>query len=193
MTLITYRNNIKPMLFGIAIVVVVMLCLFATRTSFGSNLGQSTSLDSNCYSLTSHFLFWMLRYILLFCEFAFFALPVFLGRQFPFCTCVPLGPDKFALCALAVFSKGFKDTCVSFSRFWIFPATYFTRRAQRVRFVIILAKLRSRLNFLALRALFCYDLLRHGFSLIKKLCFEPSRNQLPCGFSSLYHKSGGCQ
>ncbi len=49
----------------------------------------------------------------------------------------------------------------------------------------IFIKLRKWFNFLALRTLFCYGLLRHGFFLIKKLCLEPLQDQFLCG--SLYY------
>lgn len=51
----------------------------------------------------------------------------------------------------------------------------------------VFAEFRDFFNFLAFRASFCFNYLRHGFFLIKKLCSEPLQTQYLCG--SLYYSS----
>ncbi len=57
------------------------------------------------------------------------------------------------------------------------------RRIQSIFFVFVFVKFRKRLNLFAFRTLLCYDLLRHSFFLIKKLCLEPITAHTVVGLS----------
>jgi len=61
------------------------------------------------------------------------------------------------------------------------PLALFTTPLKAIFSRFIFIKLAERLNVIALRALFCYNLLRHGFFLIKKLRLEPLQTQYLCG------------
>ena len=74
----------------------------------------------------------------------------------------------FPLCCLLVLTNSLYVACLAFIMVTIFA-----------NFVAI--KLRNRLEFLALRASFCYSWFRHDFFLIKKLCLEPLQTQYLCG------------
>ncbi len=58
---------------------------------------------------------------------------------------------------------------------------YFAGVAKAVFFSPIVIKFRNSFNLIATGASFCYDLLRHGFFLIKKSCLEPLQTQYLCG------------
>ena len=101
--------------------------------------------------------------------FAFFAIAVPFITSLTFFALAKLFLVSLVSCALIVCSLTILTTCLkSISR--------------RTVFVIF----RGRFYFFAMTASFCYDCLRHGFFLIKKLCLEPvARYTLAVG--SLYY------
>ena len=63
--------------------------------------------------------------------------------------------------------------------------THFTLRIKSILSTLVFIELINFLELLAVPASFCYNSLRHGFFLCKKLCFEPLEGQPLCG--SLYY------
>ena len=172
MTRNTNSFNIKPMLFSIAFVVMVLLCLFTTGAFKSAWLGNSVETNSvaDCVSGFSFFRMHCPCFSLALtsCYFSFFASIVFcLYNSFPFLVgFCPISP----LLALIVFSTT------------MFVAD-FTLPLQAVFSKAVLLKLRNGFNLLATATSFCYDGFRHGFFLFKKLCFEPLQTRRLCGFS----------
>ena len=169
MTHSTNRNNIEPMLFSVA-GVMVLLCLFTTRAVERFHVRQF----AGDYRTVNSF----------FCRpafrefagvfgvggfgtyFTFWSLPVF-ARMCDQSPPAHLGRVKFA--EVKSLMRAFAILALPVNP--IFGCAIFV-------------KIRHLLSSLAFRACFCYDWFRHGFFLSKKLCSEPLQAQYLCG--SLY-------
>ena len=140
------RNNIKPMLTGIAGVMVVP-CLFATGAC--ERRGRNDLARANCmvYGILGLFSFRIL----------------FSPRLY---TIAVDGFPRFGVRILLAHSLD------SIRRVVLFTAG-FAGKGSAIFCVAVLIKFRDRFNFLASRALLRYDGLEHGFFLYKKLCLEP--------------------
>lgn len=160
MTKKAYRNYIKPVFRSIALVVMIFFCLFTTSafqsfgrwqlTSSNSVSNSSTSFYSERISATAGFICLALL-VSLYCQFSFFGFLIL-----SYCSAIYffsffsqaiilnlLAKAGFALILIAIFSR------------FIFP------------------KFQNRFDLLALGTFFGYDLFRHDFLLVRRLCLEP--------------------
>lgn len=159
MTIKAYRNNSEPVFFTISFVMMVCCCLVSAITFLGTYTGHPTSsyFHSNC--LTCSFVFWAILEIFGFCTFTFVCLSVFLAAN-------------FTLLAFIVAFLGSCPALSSLSRLKIGILALFTGTLQSIGSFSIFAELRSGFNFLATRASFCFNWLRHVLFLIKRVCLE---------------------
>lgn len=152
MTFLTYRYNIKPMLLGIAFVMMILFCLCGAVMALQRiGAGQSSGFDGMVYLVR-----WFIPFGMLDAKtfldnssggFAFFALGISLIYIFPFFA-LSINPLIYVLAYSAIASKA------------IFCRAIFV-------------KFRKRFNLFAFPTSFCYDLLRHNRFLNKRLCLEP--------------------
>ena len=161
----TNRNNIEPMFWGITLVMVVVVCLFATRAfQFGKRfkfaINNSLSNRSACfYSIR------MIGFILA-CMFklihlALFALVEPFRASLAFFTLLITFLNSFAF-----FGASILLSCVVMARFTMCITTIFAS------FIYIV--IRQWKILLTICAGLCYNLLRHGsFSFLKRLCLGP--------------------
>ncbi len=164
MTFTTNRNNIKPVLFSITFVVMILCCLHFTITAFKrAGMWHKTFFDFRPYICRCHFLSSISTIRSSGLQYSFFAMLI------PTSYC-------FTCFCLAIFS------CVYFL---IFCATWLARCSMFIFSSFCFIKTINGFNFFASTTSFCYDLLRHGFFLIKKLCLEPLQDRFLCG--SLYY------
>ncbi len=176
MTNTTDRNDIEPVLFCVAGMVVVM-CLFATGTVEGIWARQAAKANCCGDNVSCLYLLCVLLSVSVIistgCCFPFFSLAI------AFDNCVHGGPVLLVV--------------PFFSLFTFFCASIFSRRCKGAQFALplhsvfcgaVLVKFRSGFNFLASTALLWYDGFGHGFFFLKKLCLEPIAAQTVVG--SLY-------
>jgi len=179
MTNSTKCNNIKPVLFGVAFVMVVMNSLVSATTQSGVCRKEFAGSYSGLNGHTRLFSYWIsiFRVISLLARFIFVAFAkiakIFFSRIFAFrafCGClsfygapIPLHGSfsrlTFAVNSCATF------TAIRFAKWISFTCTEFG----------------NIFDFFARVTLSCYNLFRHGFFLIKKLCLEPLQTQYLCG------------
>lgn len=164
MTNTAYSNNIKPMLFGIAFMVMVFFGLFTAGTFQGVRAWQyasSNSIIDSGSGLQPQWVFSPNLSISAFLfSFPFFGLSVSLVRYFPFFASTAPPLCYFALFSLLISAALYKSALFALTTTSIFGLGAFI-------------KIGSVFNFLASRTLFCYfSLLKHGFFLLKKLCIE---------------------
>lgn len=184
MTFNTNRNNIKPMFFGVAFVVVVLFCLFRAIMAFqgigARQLAIPYSIIDSVSSLIAIGIFCLAtlcsKFAYKFTSFALiitsvFSLSVFAMVVFPDGSFV----NNLPFLALAI-------------RFLILFFAYFALVAMFIFFAFIFVKFRNGFNFFAIATSFCYDLLRHSFFLTKKLCSGPVLGYIP--ISGSFHYKG---
>ena len=199
----TNRNNIKPVLFIVAEIVVVLLCLFATRTSQGFNglhfIGDNSMIDSIfCFVLfrmSDVISFYNGFEFVCFSKSCYLSLALFRlgitflssshGQPIAFGLLVFTfyGPAVFAV---PIFSPNCRLQHSAFVSSLVFSAANFTLRIVTVFSCAGFVKARKMFGFLASGTSFCYNRLRHGFCSFnsEKLCLEPLQAQYLCG--SLY-------
>jgi hypothetical protein len=160
MTYFTDRDDIEMKLWAIAFVMVVFLGMFAAGDARKFRRREHTiTFNGIINSLPGFVSLRVFVSMLSHCTFPFFGFLPFRER-------------------LAMYSFTFRALSIHF----ISLATTFTARGTKpIFFLFVLMELRNGLNFLALGTRFCYDLLRHGFFLIKRLCLEPLQTQYLCG------------
>lgn len=108
------------------------------------------------------------------CYFAFFGLCIaFLIKFILFRLSIPLF-SGFALLCMLIF-------------FYLFDKTTFAIRMITIFGLIMIIKLRKMFDLFAFGTGFCYDLVRHNFFLIRRLCLEPIVGNAPI-VGSLYSK-----
>ena len=184
MTFNTNRFNIKPMLFGVAFVVMVLLSLFPARTFQAIWAGQSIKSDSSINDIACFYLICINNSVSLVgfsCDiFALFttAVSVYIRAYQFFIVLIMTSYSSFTFTAFMIYFIG------DFS-------TTFALPLETVFCTAILRKFSDWFNLLASAALFCYDCFRHGFFLIKKLCLEPLQTQYLCGLFYYTNYSGG--
>ena len=84
MTFNAQSNNVKPVLFSVAFMVVVLFCLFGAMQTFKvTNFRHFSSADCLIYSVFGLSLFRIFKAIFLMCLFSFFCFIVFLGCLSP--------------------------------------------------------------------------------------------------------------
>ena len=183
MTFYANRNNIEPMLLGVALVVMVMLGLLFTirilpviMAEQGIGFGQSARFNSFIDGFMSCKPFRMAN-IILFLGFAlsgfrFFTLSIFFLIAFlvgfPF-FCLSIGSAFFHLAILLI-----RNSLASFA---IVGMAVFSGSS--------LIKLREGLDFLASGTSFRYALLRHLLLLGRSKCLEP--NTAYCAVSGSFY------
>ncbi len=174
MTFYAQWHNGKPLSLPVAGLVVILLCgcFLALDTLETGCLGKFSANDSIIDSI--------------FCfPFRFIGVAVFSMGFFPGRTFCKFFIVSFAFFAVAkgIFSLPFQVPAmfaigVTFVIFLVaFSAISLDAKCSRG----VLVKFRKLFFGIALRASFCYNVLRHGFFLTKKLCLEPLQAQYLCG------------
>ena len=149
MTSFTNWDNIKLVFTFVSFMMVIFLCYCKAKITHQRFRRNKFSYSDGVFDRIFCFnLFWMAGFVLFF---------IFSSLLFAFIRLfISFSPTL--ICFFARFCA------IRFSVIFS-PALFAT--------IISRAKLRKWLNFFALRTSFCYDLLRHGFFLVKKLCLEP--------------------
>ena len=162
MTTDAYRYNIEPVLFCVAFVVMISLRLLSTIALVNLGGWQYAYLHGVIDSGMGFSHFWVL------------VLPP--SARPPTCNLTLL-----SLSVIVVVGFGF------FGRWVLHVVCALTHLARGLKSIFscgAFIKGGNRLNFFALRAVFCYDCFRHGFFLFKKSRLEPVAAQTAVG--SLY-------
>ncbi len=199
MTRNTSRNNIKPMLWFVTFMVMILLCLMITVIAFQSlRMEQFASTNRVIDSIMGFCHFGMSSFNSDISSSALFALIVTLCACFSFFSFTVLA-DIFAMNLFAVFSFIVFLVIQSFI-FFVFlgllplPFAIFTATIKAVFPASVLIKFRCRFDLFAHPAIFCYDSLRHGFLHIRKSCLEPvARYILAVGSFHYIQPLGRCQ
>ena len=179
MTLYANRNNIKPMFFGIAFMMMILFCLRrAILTLQCVNFGHFTSSCSSTHSTFSFFSIWISQVIAFMGSdlnsLTFFALFVSFLIGFEICTFFLIAfLGSFAIFCLLIFFAIFQPTNFALIKMAIFTASIYMKVSKRIR-------------IFAFGSSFCYDWLRHGFLLTRKLCLEPIAGYMPAVGSFYY-------
>ena len=170
MTTFANRNNIEPM-FRFIRPMVILFCLLAAGAPIMKCWEQFACMNSVIDFASSLCLFGIVFIITSVSLFTFFGLIISLSGLFAF----------FALVILLL-------VLFVFFGLMILVRAVFASRLQAVTVGAVFMKLRQWKDFLAVRALFCLNGIRHFFFLNKKLCLEPSESYtLSCG--SFYYNS----
>ena len=187
MTFFADRNNIKPMFRGIALVVVIYLCLCgAIMTLQGINWRQFASLNgvfysilcltsfgmanlkAKCFFSINNFTLFTLTISLLRC-FTFLALSIAFLISSAFLTLL-----MTFVCSSAFFSLIIASPCgFAFFALVILFATNFTIRPIAVFCSTVFIKFRQRFDFFAFGTSFRYDFGSHNRLLYRRLRLEP--------------------
>ncbi len=173
----TNRNNIKPVLLSIAFVMMVMLCLFTTKTQQVVKVRHFSYLNSIINSRLSLSFLWVGIIIFIICctrgNFTSIAMKIFEYSKFPF-FCISISQNG-CFCRICFVIGLPINLCAQF-----------TLRATSLFCLIVSMEFRKCFDFLAFVASFCYSCFRHGFCSFnsEKLCLEPLQAQYLCG--SLY-------
>lgn len=164
MTFSADRDNIKPMFFSIAFVVMVVMSLISTSTTQGFNTRQNT-VSNGCKYLVACFCpFWVILFVVFSCSLSFLALSVPFLKSFIF-LCFAVTTHSFAMNLFASFRFSVFLTPLSI--------TYFTLVVVAITISRGFVKLKDWFILLASTAGFCYGCLRHGFLLTRKSCLGP--------------------
>lgn len=187
MTRSAYRNNIKPMLFSVTFVVMIVLCLFATRTSKVIGTSQFTISDSvvNCiYSLNLQFILSLILFsVSTYCFFPFFSLGIFFAMvivQLSSFFGLRIFFVSATMCLLAFFCLGIF--------LYSFATAGFTGRMKVIFGRFIFIKFRWRLKFFASTTSFRYDYFRRNLSPVK-IMLEPVVGYTPAVGSFYYSRT----
>ena len=164
------------MLFGIALVVMVLLCLLNTMTALQTvGAYKFADLDGMFDCLVRLSPFWVFGYI-----FNIFAV----ASDFTFLGFVMCFPCRFALFALLILSMGHLS-CVGLL---VCFTTLLALRPKAVCRAAIFVKRRQWFGFLAAPTSFCYDFNSHFCLLVRRLWSEPVAAQTAVGlfYNSTY-------
>jgi len=187
----TNRNNVKPMLRGITLMMMILFCLFATGAFQGVGSRQFTNFDGFANSRTGFNLFGAFfslpvsdgcfslcaLEITVFCSVAFFTLLItfllnFKLFAFGVSFCCGLALFCSIVTKISFAMRYFAFFCLAIF-FYAFQVAYFAFIPMSILTVLILVKLRKWLCLLANSAGFRYGLLRHNQLLGSWLCSEP--------------------
>lgn len=195
MTFNTFRNNIKPVFFSIAFMVMVLASLRSTL-AFQSFYRRQFS-RFNCHSDSRASFAFQGKFQSLLCGLfslelsSLFALVISLSISSTFLTAFVIVPVCLNLGNLIVFLNA---SFALISGIQLAAIKSLVRsvaiNATRLMFVFrFTASMKAGyiLNFLAHNAFLCYCTLRHGFFLVKKLCLEPTAAHTVAG--SLYYST----
>lgn len=168
MTYMTDRNHVKPMFWGVALVVVILLCLLATRTPQSIWTGQFTTSDSIIKILPCLILFRILKAV------TFITLFFIIFSLFGFSPILHIFTEiRFTLCRLTMFSLAFASKFFAFFILFIFFSADFTSAFITTFCRIVFMKFRNWLDLLATATGFGYDLFSHNQLLYSWLRLEP--------------------
>ena len=163
MTIITHRNNVKPMFFLVSLMMVIFFCGVTTRALQRAGFKQLFGSNQLFYFFSSLYPIWMLVPIFFTCSsvniIAFF--------------CLVISSDFFSMVFFAPIS---------------FAIQFFVNRTTRFAYIPMFVfkpiKIRNGFNMIAVRTCFCYNRLRHNRFLNKRFCLEPvARYPLAVGLS----------
>ena len=180
----TYRNYVKPMLWGIAQMVMIFLRLFGAISTFqGIWSGKFSGPDSILYGLACFYSLWMSFFIVIIRvlpgDFAFFGLAIAIIYYFAF-FCGVISQPRFAM----NFFAGF---CLLITRRALYK-THLAVITIAIWTICSFIKIGKWFNLVAFRALLCYDWFRHNvLSLKRMLCLEPSARPILVFGSSYYN------
>lgn len=179
MTLATYWNNIEPMFWFVAWVMILKRC-FATRANHAACLRQRSIANSVKNSFAGLFFYWM--------AFAVSSVAIASGNL-SFDACVVAAMVFF--CGRLAFACLSIYFCISFPGVLAFggfgirqcclAVAQFAPRHETSLSAAVFIKLRKWFNFLALGTCLCLNWLRHSFSFLKTM-FVPRAGQSACGF-----------
>lgn len=195
----THRDNIEPMFWCIAFVMVVFLCSFSTFAFESIWTRQVSTSDSNHYGSFSFSSLRIPFYPFLSGGFAFYGLLIPPEAYLARIRLEVLFYPSLAVVGLAVFPL--RLVFISFSSFALgiftaaFAMNFFAHFGLLVKFLAnrtrglpsiscpsILPKFRKWFNFLASAALLRYGSFRHNQFPKNWLCFEPPQGRSLCGF-----------
>ena len=166
MALYTNRQDIKPMLFGITFMMMIMLGWFTARTLQRIDGWQLTVFNGYQHSCTSFDSFRVILLIAFFGGLTFITLVMtFTSNLTSFALFVVLSSGPTLLTLFVVLLIGFV-----FFAFSILQTTFFATRLMAVFFDSVFAELGNCFSFLASRASFRYDFGRHLLLLIRSKC-----------------------
>lgn len=177
MTFYTDRNNVQPMFFGIAIVVVIILCLCWTVVALqGIGPRQFAISDSVINSIVSFSASRVSSVV-------FFKISSSIDSTF-FAVSITFLTDTAFLALSITFLNG-----LAFLGLTIKFLAGFTSMVKSIFSTTIFMKFRDRFNLFAFVTSFCYDCFRHSrFSLnVKRFMLEPVEGYAP-SVGSLYFK-----
>ena len=166
MAYLTYRQNIKPMLFSVAFMMVIFLCLFRAIITFKRRCFLNLAItNSMFYSLSCLVLFGVSSgisgYSFSMSSFVFFSLAILLSCS-------------FALFCLMIFTDSFQ-------------IAYFAISSISTFIFIVFVKLRKLFNLIALRATFCYDCFIHNVLSLQKNVLVRADRALIALYGSFYY------
>lgn len=172
MTTSAQSNNLKPMLARVTQMMMTFLCLFAARTLKGfyrREVAPTNSYHYSTFSLT--FIRFLVR-----SHFGF----TLVGLTVGFCCIYPF----FALIVELI-------SLYTFLALFVFFLAFDALSLKSVFSGAVFIKLRNGFSFFAHTTFFCYDWLRHVFSLIKKSCLGPVTGYGPVAGSFYFTTSLG--
>ena len=189
MTRVAQSDNIKPIFWGIAVVMVV-LCLCATGAFESLSRRNSTIPNLPAYGIFGLSLFAVFNAIISLGFLAFFGLVEFTRSLFAtnkkrFCFHIATYCG-FTFFACTIFSRTFTlaypalFACAVFSH--RFTVAYLTVSRIPVFCAPVLVKFRQWLNFLAMTAGLCYDGLKHGRFSLNGCVFKPLQDRTCTAF-----------
>ncbi len=164
MTFSTSRQNIQPMRWFVALVMMILFGLYGAVMAFKTRCFLNLAItNSMFYSLSCFVLFGMsngiAQYSFEVSNFVFLSLAIYLSCSFTlFCLVIFIDP---------------------------FQAAYFAIRTMSIFSFIVFVKLRKLFDLLAFRTKFCLNYLSHGLFLYKRLRLEPLAEPISVG-GSLY-------
>ncbi len=169
MTLKTHRYNFKSIFWGISQIMMIFLCLCATRTFQSLYIWKLPCHNSDTYGIFGLNSFWKPCFIFTLGLFALIAFVVFL-MGFLASRPVVFASGVFFMVRLASKFTFVGLTVACYGRIM----AYLALTTDTIFHCPISVKIRYRLKIFAFRTPSCYALLRHGFFLTKELCLGPS-------------------
>lgn len=177
MTCNAFRNNVQPMFLGIALIVMVLLCLFSAVASQSCNMRQASVFYGMIDSFPCLISIWMFFLVSMddYFEFVcFLVYPVLLYSMRHLAIAIASSSSFSTILITSVRHDSLLTLVV---RSFIFAAAVFALSSITIFGRMSFVEIRKWLNCLALRALFCYGWFRHNQFLTNWLCFEPLESQ----------------
>ncbi len=183
MTLYAYRNNIEPMLFFVALPVMILMRLFrAIMAQFSIRAWQFFGSNSVVHGVPGFNYIWVLCFITLLCFFSFFCFSIFIScfvkNNFTFgCFSVFLTSSAMNNFAFRCFLK------IVLNSF----TTSFAICLKSIIYASIFIKISNWFDLLAMRTSFCFNWFSHYvLSLSKNVLVRADRTPIALFGSSYY-------